>query len=287
MPKTKKQRLVSQEKLKKHKVSPVKKKALADLVKTIEQSATVLLTSSASIPSAQLQKMRQEIKKIGKFSAVKKNLMIRALDSSKTEGISELKPFVGANSMIIFSEEDAFDLASILAQYKYPAKAKSGQIADKDITIDAGPTDLMPGPAITELSNVGLKVGVEGGKIAIKAPYKVVKNGEKISKQVAEVLSKLGIMPFTIGLKVVAVYDSKNKKVFANIEINKDDAIKQLVSALIEAKKFAVKIAYPNADTIKRILAKASIEEGAIAKLLNSGSANQSEKAESQNTQIN
>ena len=187
--------------------------------------------------------------------------------------------------MIIFSNEDAFDLASMLSQYKYPAKAKSGQIAEKDITIEAGPTDLMPGPAITELSNVGLKVGVEGGKIAIKISHIVAKNGEKISKQVAEVLSKLGIMPFTIGLKVVAVYDSKSNKIFANIEINKDEAVKQMVSALIEAKKFAVRIAYPTAETIKRILAKASVEEGAIAKLLNSGSANQPEQAENQNNQ--
>ena len=286
MAKTKKQKITAQEKLKKHKISPIKKKALIDLVKLIDQSSTVLLTSSANIPSAQLQKMRQEIKKIGKFRAVKKNLMMKAVEDSKKEGLIELKKFIGANSMIIFSDNDAFELAAMLSQYKYPAKAKSGQISNKDITIDAGPTDLMPGPAITELSNVGLKVGVEGGKIAIKEAHTIVKNGEKISKQVAEVISKLGIMPFTIGLKVIAVYDSKDKKIFANIDINKDEAVKQLVSALINARGFAINIGYPTAETIKRILAKASIEEGAIAKLLNPESANQSESTE-QNNQIN
>jgi large subunit ribosomal protein L10 len=188
--------------------------------------------------------------------------------------------------MIIFSNNDAFEVAAMISQYKYPAKAKSGQITDKDITIEAGPTDLMPGPAITELSNVGLKVGVEGGKIAIKVAHTVVKNGEKISKQVAEVISKLGIMPFTIGLKVVALYDSKDKKVFANIDINKDETVKQLISALINARGFAIHIGYPTVETIKRILANASVEEGAIAKLMNSGSATQSESAE-QNNQTN
>jgi len=268
MAKTKKQKLKAKEKLKAHKISTVKKKALNELVKLIEKNNTILITSSASIPSAQLQKIRQETKKKGIFRSVKKNLMIRAVENSKKQGIPELKRFIGANSIVIFSDEDAFELASMLSNYKYPARAKAGQIADKDIPIEAGPTDLMPGPAITELSAVGLKVGVEGGKIAIKMPHVIVKEGEKISKAVSDVLTKLEIMPFTIGLKILAVYDSKSKKIFANINIDKAEAVKELVRAFIEARGLALRAAYPTPETIKRILAKASLEESALLKLI-------------------
>jgi large subunit ribosomal protein L10 len=268
MAKTKRQKLAAKEKLKKHRVSAANKKLLNDLVKLTEKNGTIMLTSTSGIPSAQLQRMRHEIKRKGTLKFVKKNIMIMAVEKAKKEGIAKLKPYISDNLMVMFSSEDAFDIASMLSEYKYPAKAKAGQIADKDITIEAGSTDLLPGPAISELSAVGLKVGVEGGKIAIKAPSTIVKKGEKINKAIAEVLSKLEIMPFITKLNIIAVYDSKSKKIFVGININKEEAVKELVRAFMDAKGLAIKIAYPTAETIRRILANASFEGEAIAKLI-------------------
>jgi len=268
MAKTKKQKLIANEKLKKHIISDAKKKTLAELVKLIEKHNTIMITSASNIPSAQLLKIRQEIKRKGILRFVKKNLMVKSLEKSKKEGILELKQYISDNSMIIFSDEDSFDIASLLADYRYPAKAKAGQISDKEIEIEAGSTDLLPGPAISELSAIGLKVGVEGGRIAIKKPMTVVKKGDKISGAIADVLTKLEIMPFTIRLNIVAVYDSKSRKTFVGININKDETLKEFVNSLIDAKSLAIKVDYPTAETIKRILAKASLEEGAIQKLI-------------------
>ena len=268
MGKTKKQKLIANEKLKKKKVSVIKIRALKNLVNLIEKNNTILFSSSENIPSAQLQKIRQEMKKKGTLTLVKKNIMIKALEKAKKEGIADMKKFVGANLIVIFSNEDAFDLASLISEYKYPARAKVGQISDKDIEIEAGPTDLMPGPAISELSAVGLKVGVEGGKIAIKVSHKLVKQGDKIRKEVAEILTKLDITPFTIGLKVTAVYDSNSKKIFENVNINKEESLNELIRELICARELAIYIDYPTSETIGRILGNAALEESAISQLL-------------------
>ena len=63
------------------------------------------------------------------------------------------------------------------------------------------------GPAIGELQKAGIPASVEGGKIAVKKDTVVVRAGEKISKEVADALAKLGIEPMEIGLDLLAVLD--------------------------------------------------------------------------------
>ena len=65
----------------------------------------------------------------------------------------------------------------------------------------------IPTSIIGELGAIGIKAGIEGGKVAIKEDAVVVKDGEVINANVAAILTRLGIEPMEIGLDLVAAYE--------------------------------------------------------------------------------
>ena len=112
----------------------------------------------------------------------KKRLMKIALDQIKNEKnhIEELEKYFEGMPAFIFTNENPFKLSKLLQKSKTRAPARAGQTAPEDIVITKGPTPFAPGPIISELSGVGLKVGVENGKVAVKEDTVIVKKGDKL-----------------------------------------------------------------------------------------------------------
>ena len=110
------------------------------------------------------------------------------------------------------------------------------------------------------MAKVRLKAGIEGGKIAIKERAVLTKNGEKISKDVCDVLGLLGVTPFTTGFIPIAAYDSTTKKTLYGIKIDKKGTLEFLKQNAAQALAFAIHIAYPTKETIKMLLGKAKLQ---------------------------
>ena len=246
-----------------HKIITVKK--LSDEVKN---RRTTLVASTKGLPSASFHKIKKDLRGKADIRVAKKKLILRAFDDSKESAIEPLKASVNADFALFFSDVDPFMLSGILTDNQSPAKAKAGDIAPEDIKVEPGPTDLVPGPAISELSGVGLKVAVEGGKLAIKQPHTLVKAGEVIKANVAGVMGKLNIAPMKVGFEPLAAYDSKDKKVYTGIKIDKKGTLENLKDSITRALSFAVNIAYPNKDSLKYIISKAGLQEKAIQNLV-------------------
>jgi len=182
--------------------------------------------------------------------------------------LQNLKCHVGADVALFFSNLDAFELSGLLSDNQSPTKARAGDIAPEDINVEPGPTSLVPGPAISELSGVGLKVAVEGGKLAIKQPATIVRAGEVIKENVAGVMAKLDIKPMKVGFEPIAAYDSKSDKVYAGIKIDKKKAHEELKQAIGKALGFAVSVRYLVKETLSYFLAKANAEEKAVQSII-------------------
>ena len=249
------------------KVSERKKALVKELVTLADKNRTILISSALNIPSALFQKIRKSLRGKAEIRVVKKNLGLKALEEIKKPGVKGMNKYVEASSAFIFSSLDPYELAGIFVENKQPAFAKTGQIAPKDLAVEKGPTDLPAGPAITELSNAGLKVGVEGGKIAIKEAKVLVKKGEAIPKSAAEVLQKLEVMPFTIEIAVLAAYDSNDKIIYTNIAIDREGFLNRLKTSYLSAYNFAVNLGYACKETITRLLERAEREALALEKL--------------------
>lgn len=245
-----------------------KKKLVADLAEKMKTSPTVLIASTKGLPGSQFQQIKKNLRGTAEVKVAKKSAVIRAIDSIDKGAIKNLKKQIGADIALFFSDKDAFELSGILSESQSPTKAKAGDVAPEDIRIEPGPTDLVPGPAISELSGVGLKVAVENGKLAIKVGTTVVKEGGIINAKVASVLAKLGVEPMRVGFVPLAAYDSKSDQVYVGIKIDKEETLEELKNLIGKAMSFAINVGFTNKETICYLLGKAGMEEKALDSLV-------------------
>jgi large subunit ribosomal protein L10 len=263
-------------------VSEKKKKSVTELAKLLQEKKTFLIASIKNIPGSQFQEIVKKMRGRAIVKVPKKNLILKALDSSKEEEIKKVKEKITNDFALLFSDIDCFELAIDLIKKKSPSKAKVGQIAPEDIEIPAGPTDLVPGPAISELGALGIQIQIEGGKITIKSPKVIAKKGTKITQGAADMMSKLDIKPFTIGFIPVAAFDNTTKTFYPEMNINPDKMLDDFKEAYGRALPFAVQIGYTTPETITFLIGKAGRQELIIANLQNKVSETQTPEVNSQ-----
>jgi len=245
----------------------LKEKQVNELAEKIKNSKTLMIVSIKGLPSKQFQEIKKSIRDEAAIKVAKKNILLRAIKSLKKESILELEKHIEDNSAFAFSNTEGYELASLLLKNKTPVFAKAGQEAPDDIEVKEGPTDLMPGPAISELGSLGLQVAVEDGKISIKKTKTVLNKGQIINENAASILQKLHIQPFNIGLIPVAIYDTESEKVYTEIKIDSEETTANLKDAAAKALGFAQKITYFCKETIAYFLAKASLQEKSLSNL--------------------
>lgn len=262
-----------EKKIEKREVPEYKIKIVSSLADKMKKSRTLLIASTKGLPSSQFHEIKKNLRGKAVINVAKKTAVIRAIDSVGKASLDKIKDKIVADIALFFSDLDPFTLSGLLADNKSSAKAKAGDIAPEDINVEPGPTSLVPGPAISELSGVGLKVSVEGGKLAIKLPHTIVRAGEVIKDNVAGVMAKLDIKPMKVGFEPVAAYDKEDDKVYVGIKIDKKKAYEDLREMIGKALGFAVSRGYVTKETVSLFIAKAGREEIVITNLVNSKAA--------------
>jgi len=253
-------------------VPEFKKSLVEDLKKLIEKSRTVLIASIKGIPASQFQAISKKLRGKAVVKVPKKSLIMRALENSGKKELKQLEDQIGNSVAILFSELDSFELAAELLENTSPSKAKPGQEAPEDILVEAGPTELLPGPAISELGSVGLEIQIEKGKISIKKSKVIVEKGKKISANAADVMSKLDIKPFRVGFIPKCAYDSQDGKLYLEISIDKQGTLDEMKTLFGRALAFAVSIGQYNKQTMPFIISKAARNGLAMEQLLGKSS---------------
>ena len=257
--------------IEKREIPEFKIKLVSELADKMKKSRTILIASTRGLPSSQFHEIKKNLRGKAVVKVAKKTAVLRAVDAVGKASLDKIKENIGADVALFFSEMDPFELSGLLADNKSATKAKEGDIAPEDINVEPGPTTLVPGPAISELSGVGLKVSVEGGKLAIKLPHTLVRAGEVIKANVAGVMGKLNINPMKVGFEPIAAYDKVDDKVYVGIKIDKKKAYEDLREMIGKALGFAVSRGYVTKETISMFIAKAGREEIALSNRLNAG----------------
>ncbi len=255
------------EKNKPKKISDFKLKTVKEFENLVKNKKTILVASIKNIPASQIQEISKKLRGKAIVKVPKKNLIFMGLDSSKDKEIEKLKTNITKDFAILFSDLDSFELAGELIKNQSPAKAKMGQIANEDLEIPEGPTELVPGPAVSELSALGIKIQIEKGKITIKEPKIIAKKGEKISRGAADLMNKLDIRPFKVGFIPLCSFETKEKIFYSEIKIDKEGTIEQLKIIYSKALPFAIEIGYSTNETIKFLIGKAGMHEKVLEKL--------------------
>jgi large subunit ribosomal protein L10 len=241
-------------------------KKVEELKKMIEEFPVIGIADLYKFPSRELQKIRKIIANEGSIKASKKSTILFALKEVKKEGIEEMEKIIPNQPAMVFMKENAFKSYIKLTSLKFETYAKESDIAQNDIVIPEGPTNLLAGPVISELTKAGIPAGVEGGRISIKKTVTVVKKGEKISKEVANALRKLEIKPISISLNVLGFYEAGKiytKDVLELVHIFPE----KLGVAYQNALNLSVNVCYPTKENIKLLLIKAFNNAKAIERI--------------------
>ena len=237
-------------------VSSLKKKQVTQLSAYIAKHKIIGVVNMEGLPASQLARLRHNLRKDAYMYMSKRKLIEIAIEENKGKhkGLEGLKEHLGGMPALLFSDSDPFAISRFIRKNKSNAAIKPGQTAPHDLIVPAGPTPFAPGPIISELANVGIKAGIEGGKVSVKFDATILRAGEKANQKQAEVLAKFGIEPMEIGLDLVAVYD--DGIIYGKSVLGVDDKhyIMQIAKASNEAMAIALEAAYTTKDTIGRLL---------------------------------
>ena len=241
-------------------VSPRKKEIKERLVSLLKEYPVVGIVDMEGLPASTLQEMRAKLRGKAVLFMAKKRLISLALKDVEADkpGVSRLADYYHGMPALLLTRENPFRIARILRESRTPAHARPGQIAPDDIIVKAGPTSFPPGPIISELSSIGLKTGVEGGKVAIKEDKVVVKAGEPVPPKVAEVLARLDIKPIELGLTLWAVYEDGIIYERSLLEVDEQAYRDQLMHAAREAFLVALGSGMMLPETASLILTRAA-----------------------------
>lgn len=239
------------------KAAQEKKDIISKIEKFGKEYPIIAILNMEGLPASTLLKVKKQLKGKVELVMTRKTLLQRGLANLKLNKGDEVIGKLKGMPALMFTKENPFALYKIIKKSKQPAAAKPGQIAPKDLMIQKGPTPFTPGPVISEFAALGVKAGVEGGKVAVKEDKVVVKEGEVIKPNVASMLARLGVEPMEIGLDVACVYEKGtifDKKV---LDVDEKQFMANLTSAAIGGLNLAVEIGYTNKDTITLLITKA------------------------------
>jgi len=231
-------------------------KTLTDI---LTANKVVGIVEIGGIPAPQMQKMRKNLHGIASIRSAKNNLLLLALEQSEKEvkGISGLKDMIKGQSAIIATDMNPFKLSAQLKQTRTNAPAKGGETATYDIEVKAGDTPFKPGPIVGELQKVGIPAAIQEGKVVIKSDKVIVPEGEKISPEIAQMLTRLEIFPVEIGITLNGVFEEGSIFQPDVLDIDIDEFLGRMCQASVNAFNLAVETSWMTKETIQPLIMKA------------------------------
>ena len=240
-------------------VAPYKQAIVKDLVTRFEKSKVVGLANIHGIPAPQFQGIRKNLAGHASITVAKNNLIKLALTeaAAKRKGLEALAADIDGQTAVITADVNPFKLFKELEKTKTPAPARGGERAPEDIWVREGETPFKPGPVVGELQKAGLPAAIEKGKVIIKKDKLMVKAGDKIPRDVAQVLARLEIFPLIVGLDLKGAYE--DGMVYHREALAVDDVVVrgQIATAGRQAIGLALEIGYATKETVPLMLAKA------------------------------
>ncbi|MCK5024156.1 MAG: 50S ribosomal protein L10 [Thermoplasmata archaeon] len=240
---------------------------VADLKKVIEASPVIGIVNVTGIPAPQLQKMRASLRGKMTLLVAKNNLLLLALNELDKDkaGVAGLIDLIDGQCAIVGSTDNPFKLYKVMEATKTASPAKGGELAPDDIDIKAGETPFKPGPIVGDLQQAGIPAAIEGGKVVIKKSKTLVKAGEPIPVNMAQMLTKLEIFPMTVGMDLRGVFEEGLVFKSDVLAIDEEQFMGDLMGTISGAFSLACQIGYTTPLTIRPLLTKGSSEAMNVA----------------------
>lgn len=221
-----------------------KKAEVDEIALKVKNAKMIAVLDVRSLPDRILQSAKKKLRGKAEFLMAKNTVLKRALaNEKKTEAMVKL---LDAPTVVVLSNElSPYSLFKYFKDNKQSVAAKPGQIAPFEIIVHEGETDLPPGPALSELKGAGINAKIAGGKIAVAKDSTVAKAGDKISDNVCKALQKLNILPFKVGVRMVAGVEGGFLYNSQILDIDEIQLAADLGASASDAYNMSINIAYP------------------------------------------
>ena len=221
-----------------------KVRLVEELAEQLKRHPVIAIADLTGMPTAQLQLIRRKFRRKILFKVVKKRLLLKALEKAGIDP-EKLEPYLKGTIMLMMTDMNPFKLARMIESEKMPAPAKPGMVTDREIVIPEGDTGLQPGPILSTFGKLRIPYEIRRGTIYVKKDTVVAKPGDVISDELAGLLQTLGIMPFEVGLKILAAYDNGVVIPREELLFDLEEVKKQFMEAASEAFNLAVNTGLP------------------------------------------
>ena len=235
-----------------------KAKDVEELTQLINTYHVLGIADLYKVRAIQLQELARKFRSIIQLKVTKNILLKMALRNSKKIGIEKLIETLKGSNILLLTNMDPFKLLLLLERSKLKMVAKTGDVAPNDIIVPAGNTSLPPGPAISELHDVGVRTKIDGGSVWALRDTVITKKGETVTSKVASILPKLGIKSLEVGLKLIAAYDDGLVITSSQLFLDLNVIRRQFEEAFNKAFNLSLNVVYPTKETLNVILWRAA-----------------------------
>ncbi|MDT7868954.1 MAG: 50S ribosomal protein L10 [Thermoproteus sp.] len=243
-----------------------KAKITSELEDLIKRYNYILLFDLHGLSARILHEYRFRLRGVGAVKVAKHNLMRIALRRVYGELPPEVdRELFGERAYIFTNENPALFLKEVEAK-AVRRKAKAGDVAPYDIVAPAGPTNLSPGPILSKFGKLKIPTRVQEGKIWIAKDSPVVKAGQQITDEIADILRVLGVEPIYEKLRLVGVIWRGRRFVpIDEIAVEPKRYFEMLQQAAGAARNLALNVVYPTPEVLAVVLPNAHARALALA----------------------
>jgi len=269
-----------------------KENAVKDLEALFQKYPIFAIADLKGLKASQLQILKKKFKDDLEIHVAKNTLVKRAMEklAKKYVRAKEITKYLSGPNAYVFSNKNPFSLYLMFEKNKVESAASPGDVAPNDIVVSAGNTGLQPGPILSKFGAAKIPTKIQDGSVWIAKDTVAVKKGDAISADTADLLSKLGLKPIMVGLKLRMAYDSgvipgdvlcinldeykANMKVAVQYAVNlsvnavyltKETAPLLIAKAYAQAKGLAVKSGMPIPEIIGEVMSLAEQRGKALA----------------------
>ncbi|HPC27128.1 MAG TPA: 50S ribosomal protein L10 [Candidatus Methanomethylicus sp.] len=247
-------------------VSNEKAESVKQIQALFQKYSIFAIADLKGLKASQLQVLKKKFKDDLEIRVAKNTLVKIAIKNlaSKYKDVDEITKYLSGPNAFVFSKKNPFFMYLMFEKNKVASAAAPGDLAPNDITVTAGNTGMQPGPILSKFGAAKIPTKIQDGNVWIAEDTVAVEKGQAVSADVADLLSKLGLKPIMVGLKLRMGYDG-GVIPYDILSINLDDYKVNVATAAASAVNLSVNAVYPTKETAPLIISKAFVEAKGVA----------------------
>ncbi|MGC8973391.1 MAG: 50S ribosomal protein L10 [Thermoproteus sp.] len=243
-----------------------KAKIASELEELVKSYSYIFVFDLHGLSARILHEYRFRLRGKGVVKVAKHNLMRIALKRVYGEVPPEVDKELFGERAYIFTNENPALFAKEVEAKAVRRKARAGDVAPYDIMAPAGPTNLSPGPILSKFGKLKIPTRVQEGKIWIAKDSPVVKAGQQITDEIADILRVLGVEPIYEKLRLLGVIWRGRRFVpIDEIVVEPKKYFEMLQQAAGAARNLALNVVYPTPEVLAVVLPNAHARALALA----------------------